>query len=847
MIAPRRCVLLSLLLLFSPSYAGHKRSAQVLFVTPGGREDVRWQTINALCGFYGLTCEACTPADAIGGFGAVPTNYPDVLATIVEVSVPGSAAHRAEAIALWRYLQDRHIPALAVCTEPLTFSLADLTRSGETANVKFIQLTGTPLSWRITQANEQVTRELTGISSQITGRMGPSVTVIDPAGSDSRLAPLMLIRSAGRVSYPVYAELPGTPGPVFLTACSPHLQQSAYLYEPDNKVNLINIIPVLTFLRFAGGPYCWHNEWDYANLTIDDPWLIDPYGCLSYSKLLTEMKKTRFHTTIGFIPWNYDRSLTDVVTLFRDHPEYYSLCIHGNDHDHQEFYRYETTLGDLRPAKSLQAQEDDIEQALARMERFRQLTGLDFDPIMIFPHDIAPVQTVELLKQYNYLMTVNSTNVPLDLTASLNPLFHLRSATLEFGNFACVRRCLPRDRSQAGIALDLFLDNPVVFFEHHTLFRDGIGAFNKTAEMVNALQPNTRWVSLGEMARHLYLQRRRPDGDYDVRAFCRSMDLTNDQEHDLTYYVEKVETSNVAVGQVLANGEPHPYVVLDGGLRLTVSLAPRQSCRIDIRYENNLQPARVDISRNDPRANRLRALSDFRDRTLQRYALTRRAVDLYYASGLYRFGLGGAAALCGLLATTVVAGGWTLRRRVSRRSGQSGLTKRKRPVHDGKSSTQQIAADVRLGRHVILRDFVNLYGCEIGDNSRIGTFVEVQKGARIGRNCKIQSHTFVCEGVTIEDNVFIGHNVTFINDRFPSAVREDGRLQTKQDWTCAPTLVKAGASIGSSATILCGVTIGEKALVGAGSVVTKDVPAGATVAGNPARILRTTLGKGVAV
>lgn len=152
--------------------------------------------------------------------------------------------------------------------------------------------------------------------------------------------------------------------------------------------------------------------------------------------------------------------------------------------------------------------------------------------------------------------------------------------------------------------------------------------------------------------------------------------------------------------------------------------------------------------------------------------------------------------------------------------------------------TYRISPDVRLGRDVVIRDFVNLYGCRIGDHSRIGTFVEVQKGASIGRNCKIQSHTFICEGVTIEDDVFVGHNVTFINDRFPRATRGDGRLQTDEDWTCVPTLIRSGASIGSSATILCGVTIGENALIGAGSVVTRDVPAGAVVAGNPARILR---------
>ena len=150
-----------------------------------------------------------------------------------------------------------------------------------------------------------------------------------------------------------------------------------------------------------------------------------------------------------------------------------------------------------------------------------------------------------------------------------------------------------------------------------------------------------------------------------------------------------------------------------------------------------------------------------------------------------------------------------------------------------------IAPDVKLGRNVKLSKFINLYGCEVGDNTKIGAFVEVQKNAKIGRNCKISSHTFVCEGVTIEDNVFIGHGVTFINDIYPRATA-DGALQTEADWQVAPTLIKRGASIGSGATILANVTIGENAMVGAGSVVTRSVPANAIVAGNPARILRTT-------
>ncbi len=160
------------------------------------------------------------------------------------------------------------------------------------------------------------------------------------------------------------------------------------------------------------------------------------------------------------------------------------------------------------------------------------------------------------------------------------------------------------------------------------------------------------------------------------------------------------------------------------------------------------------------------------------------------------------------------------------------------------SEFSRVAPDVTLGRDVKIYGFVNLYGCRVGDETRIGTFVEIQKGASVGARCKISSHTFICEGVEIEDEVFVGHGVMFINDRRPRATRPDGTPQTEEDWTLERTVVRRGASIGSNATILGGVEIGERALVGAGAVVTRDVPAGATVAGNPAKIIQGSAGVG---
>ena len=153
-------------------------------------------------------------------------------------------------------------------------------------------------------------------------------------------------------------------------------------------------------------------------------------------------------------------------------------------------------------------------------------------------------------------------------------------------------------------------------------------------------------------------------------------------------------------------------------------------------------------------------------------------------------------------------------------------------------SNKKIASDVIIGKDVVLNDFINLYGCRIDDGTRVGPFVEIQKKAFIGKNCKISSHTFICEGVTIEDEVFVGHGVMFINDRYPRATSESGGLQTEEDWEVIPTVIKKGASIGSNATILCGITVGTGAIIGAGSVVIKDVPAMSVVAGNPAKIIR---------
>jgi hypothetical protein len=661
----KSAILLSLLFFFASGPCASAETAHVLFVAPAGRVDVQWQLTHTLCDFYGLTCTRGTPEQAATELHQCALKGRTAPALVVAASCFTGITHSSDARVLWHRTQTCRTPVLLWCTEPLTFSLSDLGESHGTPDIRCVQRHERWLEWHTTSANPQVMRELTAVSGPVRRSGGAAVVFADSAGPGSGLIPLMRVRSGTGHSCPVYMQLRDSEGPVFLAAF--YLPPAgACLFAPEDETNFLNLVPLLTFLRYAGGSYCWHRHSDYANLTIDDPWLVEPYGYLNYRDLLAEMQEARFHTTIGFIPWNFDRNEPDVVALVRDHPEHYSICVHGNNHDHWEFYKYRTRAGDPWPAKPLDVQEANIRQGLARMARFRQLTGLDFDAVMAFPHNTAPLQTLSLLKKYGFLMTANRESEPLGFDTPQDPFFRLRHFTLEFGNFPSLVRYLPPQKSRAALALDLFLDNPVLFYEHHTLFRRGVDAFNGTAEMVNALQPQTKWAGMGEIARHLYLQRTRPDGTCEVRAFCRDIEVTNEEPRERTCFVAKQETADVPIRQVLVDGVAHPYTLSEGQLRVAATLGPQRTCRIEIQYEDRLDVAKVDISKHDARINHLRALSDFRDRTLLQHWFTRSVVDFYYASRLYKLGPQGAIAVSGALAAALAVGGWKLRRWTNR-------------------------------------------------------------------------------------------------------------------------------------------------------------------------------------
>jgi hypothetical protein len=383
------------------------------------------------------------------------------------------------------------------------------------------------------------------------------------------------------------------------------------------------IAPAMMFSKYCAGEHGWHALHHFANLTIDDPWLREPYGFLDYKGLLVEMEKHDFHSTIAFIPWNYDRSVPEVVSLFRNHPERFSICIHGDNHDHKEFTNYDS--------KPLNVQVAALKQSLARMDRFQALTGIPYDNVMVFPHNIPPEKTLEALKTYNFLATVNSTNVPMDSMRPPGLLFALRPVTLSFGDFpSIIRYSVQVPISNYFIAINEFLDNPLFLYCHHEFFESGMDAFDGVADQVNKLEPDTRWRGLGDIVKHFYLVKRRDDSNYDVLAFSTSIDLENISGRDSVFYVSKKEVDHASITSVDIEGQTCPFQLHDSYLDFSIPIPAGQARHVVIHYENHLPSSPVGIERKSIRVYFLRMISDFRDNTLYRNAAGRALIHFYY-------------------------------------------------------------------------------------------------------------------------------------------------------------------------------------------------------------------------
>lgn len=450
---------------------------------------------------------------------------------------------------------------------------------------------------------------VTSPTCALEGAAVPSATVLSSRWSDGHSGPLLVC------AQPEHREVCFVPH--FL------LFDQSFLGKPSGMQKSFSLLaPFLLFLNHAIGEYGWHLDGHYANFTIDDPWLVDPYGALDYSGLLRQMDQHNFHTTIAFIPWNYDRSKADVIALFRAHPDRYSICIHGDNHTHREFDNY--------TASPLDEQVQEIRQSIARMERFHELTRIPYDRVMVFPHGVAPLKTFAALRTYGFLGTVNSLDVPMGEPFPDSPVFLLRPYTTDYaGLLSMLRSSVAVPIPSADIAIQIFLGNPLLFYAHHDLFERGIGAFNQTADKVNRMQPGTVWTGLGDIVRHTYPIRRRMDGGYDVRMLSTEIDLSNPGGSEAVFHIE-------APGEIL----PDAAVTVDGAsaafereagyqtLRLT--LPPHQTRRIRIALNNGFDPGREDIRKRSLYAYALRRISDVRDMEMSRFSWSRNIVAAYY-------------------------------------------------------------------------------------------------------------------------------------------------------------------------------------------------------------------------
>jgi hypothetical protein len=465
---------------------------------------------------------------------------------------------------------------------------------------------------------------VTGITQQLSGLEipfpGDDTFYFSPVDSKARQ---ILSVGDNHQDVPVFIEADVQQQKIFLL-CKEHLFLG--LVEgraEDMEGAFAEIAPLMIFTKYCAGDLGWHALHRYANLTIDDPWLREPYGHLIYKDLLTEMEKHNFHTTIAFIPWNFDRSEAPVITLFRNHPQRFSICVHGDNHDHKEFDDYES--------KSLSLQIAALRQSVARMEKFQALTGIPYDKVFVFPHNIGSERILEQLKAYNFAATVNSLSVPMDRTRPVSPLFPLRPVTLSFGDFPSVARygaVMPNPTSFIGI--NEFLDNPIFFYGHHDLFANGIDAFDRVADEVNRIEPDTRWRSLGDMAKHLYLVRLRDDANYDVLSFSSSLDLENSSGQNSVFYIQKPQSDSSAIASVSVEDRPVPFQFDGGSVHLSVAIPAGESRRVLIRYKNDLDLTSVGISKSSPRVYVLRMISDFRDIMLSKYSVGRAVTDYYY-------------------------------------------------------------------------------------------------------------------------------------------------------------------------------------------------------------------------
>ena len=632
-------------LVFTALIAKPAYSADILLIRSAHAYTPEQKQLEITTEFYGMNLRVVDLDSTSGASTLKSVRDENVRGVAIEASVLGELNQHALLRAL-RGVSHRSVPVLILGISQETDPRLLSAWSGGAA-VGVNHLRRYPQLDYVVGQVPVITRPLSGADLPFTAQDVYSLTL----SKDNEAEKILSVRTNAAVNPVFVLAMLDQQQVLLLCRASDYKTDEGTLWRSMNVVDAFSAVaPLMMFVKYVAGDAGWHWPYHYANFTIDDPWLREPYGYLNYKYLLAEMEEHNFHTTVAFIPWNYDRSNREVVSLFRSHPDRFSVSIHGDNHDHKEFEGFDS--------KPLKVQDAALKQALARMDEFRNLTGLPYDRVFIFPHSIGEEPVLEKLKAYNFLATVNSVNFPMGTASPTDPLWSLRPVTTSYADFpSIVRSSVESPQLSPLIEVNEFLGNPLLFYDHQGLFARGINAFDDVANKVNREEPATRWSSLGDITNHLFLMRLRPDASYDVFTYSASIRLENNSKRALRYHIIKREASPSTLSAVTIDASVTPFTIEDGFLECTVSIPARGARDVEITYKNSLDLASVDIKRRSLRVFLLRRISDFRDISLSQSHFGELATTVYYSKTGTRKVLVIIAGLVMLLAGAVL---WSL-------------------------------------------------------------------------------------------------------------------------------------------------------------------------------------------
>jgi hypothetical protein len=593
--------------LLSPCHA-----ADIVLVRGGEPKSLENGQIQMIADFYGVNLKAIEVSPSALGQLTESLQSPETVAVLVQANIPQRVDGK-QILAALRHRKGKPIPAML-------FGITQGTDSNELkawSNGTVDACIGLEQNFNPTQLTvagpANLTRQLQGIELPVITSPSCRLTWAD---SETAVSTVIAASDPNAVTAPLLIRIHDHSQEVFFIPRERSLDRN---WTPTGAPDSFSSVsPFIVVLSNAIGDFGWHLNDHYANLTIDDPWLIQPYGSLDYEALTLEMEKHRFHTTIAFVPWNFDRSRSEIVALFKAHPDLYSISIHGNNHAHREFGDYKIN--------GLARQIGDIRQGIARMERFMALTHLPYDRFMVFPHSVAPEPTFAALRAYGFLGTANSSNVPYGEPFPRDPMFYLRPFTTRYGNLLSLRRYSALgDVPRVVVAIQTFLGNPILFYDHSSLFNASIAAFDAHADFVNLIQPDTKWTSLGEIARHCYLMRKRNGGGTDVLMLSSEMALENTSSTEKLYYVRRAARSGPR-GILTVDGAP-----MDSTASEQRIVVPAHRSRVvRMIYDDALSPGHDETEKRSTYVYALRIASDIRDMYIAKSSFGRSFVAYYY-------------------------------------------------------------------------------------------------------------------------------------------------------------------------------------------------------------------------